>query len=128
MGVGYSNVAIKDNHLYTMGHKGRENYIYCLDAETGHEIWKYTFQSSHDVMSTPIVDGNRIYGLGKNGKIYCLKTKNGKLLWEKDLWQDFNAQVPSYGWATSPIVAPSVWSSRHCARASILVMRQVKEG
>ena len=102
--TGYSNVAIKDNRLYTMGHRGRKNFIYCLNADTGHEIWKYTFQSSYEAMSTPIVDGNRVYGLGTNGKLMCLQTKNGKLLWEKNLSQDFNAQMSSFGWATSPIV------------------------
>ena len=102
--TGYSNVAIKGSRLYTMGHRGRKNFIYCLNTDTGNEIWRYTFQSSHDAMSTPIVDGNRVYGLGTNGKIFCLQTKNGKLLWEKDLSQDFNAQMSSFGWATSPVV------------------------
>jgi len=102
--IGYSNVAIKDSRLYTMGHKGRENYIYCLDAETGNEIWRYTFQSSYDPMSTPLVDGNCVYGLGANGELLCLKTKNGKLLWEKDLNLDFKAWNTTNGWATSPAV------------------------
>ena len=37
VGFGHSNVAIKDNRLYTMG----GNEVFCLNAETCEEIWQY---------------------------------------------------------------------------------------
>jgi len=105
IGSGYSNVAIEDNRLYTMGRKEGKNQVLCLNAKTGRKIWRYSFESRfQDPKSTPIVDGNRVYGLSSEGTLLCLKTKNGKLLWEKDIENDFNALKSSTGWATSPVV------------------------
>jgi outer membrane protein assembly factor BamB len=106
VGVGYSNVAIEDNRLYTMGMKEGENHVFCLNAGTGKEIWRYSFESRIRIepRSTPTVDGNRVYVLGTGGTLLCLKTKNGKVLWEKHLRHDFNASKSNGGWATSPVV------------------------
>jgi len=105
VGAGYSNVAIEDNRLYIMGMKEGENHVFCLNAETGKEIWRYSFETKFiEPKSTPVVDGNRVYGLSAEGTLLCLKTKNGKLLWEKDLRHDFNVWNTNLGWATSPIV------------------------
>jgi outer membrane protein assembly factor BamB len=105
VGVGYSNVAIKDNRLYTMGRKEGDNHVFCLNAETGEVIWRYSFESRFiDLMSTPIVDDNRVYILSGGSVLLCLKTKNGKALWERDLEDDFDARKTTIGWATSPVV------------------------
>jgi outer membrane protein assembly factor BamB len=55
-------------------------------------------------MSTPCVDGDRVYGLGKDGTVVCLRTSNGKLIWKKSLLKDFDLAPPGYGWASSPVV------------------------
>jgi outer membrane protein assembly factor BamB len=105
VGRGYSNVAIADNRLYTLGLIEGKNQVFCLNAETGREIWRYSFKSRlMEPMSTPIVDGNRVYVLGAEGMLLCLKTKNGKVLWKKELKLDFDAKKTTTGWATSPVV------------------------
>jgi outer membrane protein assembly factor BamB len=105
VGVGYSNVAIEDNRLYAIGLKKAKDHILCLNAENGREIWRYSFESRFlEPQSTPIVDGNRVYGLGAEGTLVCLKTKNGKVQWEKDLGHEFDARSTTMGWATSPVV------------------------
>ena len=43
IGSGYSNVAIEDNRLYTMGRKEGKNQVLCLNAKTGRKIWRYSF-------------------------------------------------------------------------------------
>ena len=85
IGMGHSNVAIKDNRLYTMGLGG----VYCFDADTGEEIWLYSLDSAADTLATPTTDGKFVYALDKDGILMCLKTKNGKLRWEKDLVSEF---------------------------------------
>ena len=105
VGWGYSNVAIKDNRLYTMGLKDYENHVFCLNAETGKEIWRYSFETKFiEPKSTPIVDDNHVYSLSAEGTLLCLKTKNGKVVWEKYIRDAFNVWKTMHGWATSPIV------------------------
>ena len=37
-GMSFSNVAIKDNRLYTIGKNYGDNIVYCLNAEIGEEM------------------------------------------------------------------------------------------
>ena len=50
--VGHSNVAIKDNRLYTVGTNG----IFCFDAKSGDELWKYEITTTGPA-ATPAIDG-----------------------------------------------------------------------
>ena len=56
VGLGYSNVVIRDNRLYTTGLPGEGNIIYCLNAKTGEKIWRYVSKSTRDPKSTPCID------------------------------------------------------------------------
>jgi outer membrane protein assembly factor BamB len=46
IGIGRSNVVIKDNRLYTMGVTGDGNTVVRLNADTGQEIWRFSFKGS----------------------------------------------------------------------------------
>jgi outer membrane protein assembly factor BamB len=100
VGTGYSNVAIKDNRLYTMG--GRT--VFCFNSKTGKEIWQYSFEISSGAQSTPTIDDKYIYALNTNGVIVCLKGKNGKRVWRKELINDFNSPPSKYGFSSSPVI------------------------
>lgn len=108
VGIGYSNVAIKDNRLYTMGLLEDNNVVFCLNAETGKTIWKYSFESMDDSQSTPTVDGGSVYTLSKEGILLCLNAQNGKLRWKKDIVSDCGAVEPFYGFAGSLVIEENV--------------------
>ena len=67
IGGGYSSVAIADGLLYTMAGKGPDEFILCLDAATGEEMWRYRSDSNfiqhhgNGPRSTPIIEGDRLY-------------------------------------------------------------------
>jgi len=100
VGFGYSNVAIKDNRLYTMGLGG----VYCFDADTGTEIWQHSLESTDDTLATPTTDGKYVCILEKEGFLSCLKAKNGTLLWEKYLVSEYDVVTPFYYFAASPVI------------------------
>jgi outer membrane protein assembly factor BamB len=105
LGTGHSNVAIKDNRLYTMGIQSRKTVILCLNAETGEEVWRHFLEERYqDSLSTPTIDGKYVYILSKNGIVLCLKAKNGKLRWKKDLVNDLGSAQAGHGYASSPVV------------------------
>jgi outer membrane protein assembly factor BamB len=106
VGVGYSNVAIEDNRLYTigMGQNRKENVVSCLNTDNGEVIWQYSFESFYIPQSTPTIDGKYVYALSYGGLLLCLNAKNGKLQWEKDLVNDFESPLPRYGFAPSPVI------------------------
>ncbi|HUR46595.1 MAG TPA: PQQ-binding-like beta-propeller repeat protein [Candidatus Saccharimonadales bacterium] len=111
VGVGYSSEAIVNGRLYTMGNLDETDFVYCLDANTGKEIWKHDYAcSSKDpngypgTRCTPTVDGDRVFTVSREGHLFCLSATDGKVLWTKEYKKDFGAKVPTWGFAGSPLV------------------------
>jgi outer membrane protein assembly factor BamB len=101
IGSGYSNVALDSDRLYAMGGA----YLYCLNAQTGEEIWNYQFDKASPPQTTPTFDRGYVYGLSDRGVVVCLKAKTGKLQWKKDLREEYSVYGSQYGYAGSPVVA-----------------------
>ena len=104
LGGGYTTAAVRGDRLYTMGRKSVTNIVYCLDALTGKEIWRYSFESNTDPCSTPTIDGEYVYALNTDGILLCLRIKNGKLKWRKDLVNDLKTEKIPFGFSGSPII------------------------
>lgn len=104
VGLGYSNVAIRDNRLYAMGLVGDSNVVSCLNAETGKKVWQFAFESLEETQSTPTVEEDSVYALNKDGLLFCLDARNGKLRWKVDVVAEHRALKPYYGFAGSPVV------------------------
>jgi outer membrane protein assembly factor BamB len=105
IGPGHSNVAIQDSFLFTMGTSGRNNALYCLNAETGEEIWRHIDEESfRDAQSTPAIDGKHVYSLSGDGIALCLRAKNGKVRWSRNIVEDFGVIRPFYEFAGSPVI------------------------
>jgi outer membrane protein assembly factor BamB len=100
VGIGHSNVALEDNRLYTFG----KRTVFCFNAETGKEIWQYSFERFCMAYPTPTIDDKYIYVLNTEGTLVCLKAKNGKLRWKRDLVEEYTTEKIPYGYAGSPII------------------------
>ncbi|MBN1669884.1 MAG: PQQ-binding-like beta-propeller repeat protein [Kiritimatiellae bacterium] len=106
LGEGYSAVAVSEGRLYTMGYDaaaGRD-VVWCLDAETGAELWRYTYTCGlvdyNGPRATPTVDGNEVYTFSHEGHLHCLNKVSGALLWSTLV----NFGRPFWGMASSPLV------------------------
>jgi outer membrane protein assembly factor BamB len=111
VGIGYSSFSVANGRLYTMGNTEETDSIYCLDAATGRELWRHSYPcSSKDPngypgpRSTPTVDGERVYAVSRNGHFFCLEAATGKVVWSKEFPKDYQAKVPTWGFAGSPLV------------------------
>jgi outer membrane protein assembly factor BamB len=110
IGTGYSSPVISGGRLYAMGSPDLSHLLVsCLVPETGKVIWQRSLElgaGSEDPMSTPAVDGDRIYGMAKNGTLFCLSTADGSLVWQTrfGLKGDVKTRVLSSGMGTSPVV------------------------
>ena len=110
MGTGYSSVAVSNGRVYTMGNRDKTDAIYCLNADTGAEIWKHSYPCVADgaghpgPASTPTIDGKFVYTLSREGHLFCLDASSGKPIWSKHIVNDFGAKFPEWGYATSPLI------------------------
>jgi len=110
IGAGYSNIAVAGGRVYAAGSGDATHLAFsCLDAASGKTIWKQNVMlgvGSQDPMSTPAVDGDRVYGLAQNGAVFCLQAADGSLVWKKVVGPGSSDDVRTfslgYGCAASP--------------------------
>jgi len=85
-----SSPAYDSGRIYFVSDNG---YQYCLDAETGDELWKtyigsdtlFLTHGRYRKTSSPTVVNNRLYVGSTDFKLYCLNAATGSVLWAKDL-------------------------------------------
>ncbi len=117
VGRGYSNVAIAQGKLFTLGLTPKDadkkdsfqETVSCLDAITGKVQWQYSYTDTWTkqfpgTRSTPTVDVNYVYVFGQNGELLCLDKQNGTVVWQKLMIKDLGAQNVTYGYAASPLI------------------------
>lgn len=118
IGSGYSSVAVVKGKIYTLGDinaaptkgkKGgeRETVLFCFEEKTGKQLWATSIGKggSDGPRCTPVVDGDRVYGLSRYGILACLGAEKGDILWQKDFKKDFGGRMMS-GWdySESPLI------------------------
>jgi outer membrane protein assembly factor BamB len=111
IGTGFSSITINNNRLFTMGHVEGDEVVYCLSANTGESIWSYSYpcelvDNLHDggPGSTPTIDGEFIYTLGREGQLFCLRAENGEVAWKKELQDDLSVSMPEWGFTSSAYI------------------------
>jgi outer membrane protein assembly factor BamB len=111
IGEGYAAVAVVRGRVYTMGEDKRSSYVHALDAKDGKKIWSAKVGNVGGGAGypgprvTPTVDGDRVYAIGQFGDLVCLSTRDGKLVWRKNLERDFRGVMMSgWGYSESPLV------------------------
>ena len=107
LGMGYSSVTIVDGKLFTMGDRGKSQFVIAYDAATREELWSTRIGGPHKDGSrcTPTIDGERLYAIGTDGILICCNVADGKKLWSKDLSKDFGGKMMSgWRWSESPLV------------------------
>lgn len=95
-----------------MGNREGQEYVVALDcAAEGRQTWatplgpvRHSGAGYPGPRSTPTYDGGRIYTLGLNGDLAALDAKTGRLIWKRDLVNDFGGEIPSWGYSESVLI------------------------
>ncbi|MFN8007318.1 MAG: PQQ-binding-like beta-propeller repeat protein [Terriglobia bacterium] len=113
LGDGYSGIAVSSGRLYTMLHRGNQEVVVSLDASNGKTIWEYPYDVTYlDEMnmdtgpgphSTPLLVGSYVFTTGTTGRVHCVDSKSGKMVWSRDLFKEFGGTILARGYSSSPI-------------------------
>jgi len=112
-GSGYSTPAVVGERLYLVSNEGDDKeFVLCLALQDGQRVWSTTIgkvgpnrgPQYPGARSTPTVDGTRLYVLGSNGDLACLKTENGEAVWSKNVRQEFGGSPGRWAYAESPLI------------------------
>jgi outer membrane protein assembly factor BamB len=91
---------------------GDKARLYCLNAETGEQIWQFESPTDYQDMygynngprCSPVIDDDRVYALGVDGRLFCCRAIDGKLLWEVDTNKEFGVVQNFFGVGSTPVV------------------------
>lgn len=120
---GYSGPAVADGRLFVMdriedrdaptklrGAIGGIERCLCFHTITGELLWKHEHPCEYRISypegprTTPSVSGDHVYFLGAMGWLACHEVATGKVVWEKELTQDYQTEPPVWGFAVHPHV------------------------
>jgi outer membrane protein assembly factor BamB len=111
IGAGFATMSISKGRVYATGNIDDQDILYCLDAETGKEIWKTSYpcpllNKNHEggPCATPTVEGDAVYTLSKNGDAIRFKVSTGDIVWHKRLNKDLGFKHPTWHFSSSPLL------------------------
>ena len=111
LGEGFSGISVSQGRVYTMFSKGNDEFVVCLNATDGQEIWRFRSddnyhegQGGNGPRATPTIDGDLLFTISAHGKLYALNAENGEKVWSHDLQRKFGSKMPRWGFSTSPLV------------------------
>jgi outer membrane protein assembly factor BamB len=113
LGGGDAGPAIAAGRIFIMSNRGDEEVVLALSEKDGSEIWvtplgpafaQRASQGREGPGCTPTVDGERLYVEGLAGNVACLQMADGKILWRRNLTEDFGGRVPMWSYRESPLV------------------------
>jgi outer membrane protein assembly factor BamB len=113
IGSGYCGPTVADGRVYVMDRVDMPKQIeriHAFDARTGTPLWTYQYDCDYTVQyvagprASVTIDEGRAYALGTMGHLHCCDAADGKIIWSKDLNNEYDIQMPIWGIAASPLV------------------------
>jgi outer membrane protein assembly factor BamB len=111
-GTGYSSPAVSGDHLVYFHREGNQEKVECLHPENGAKYWDFSYPTqfqdrygyNNGPRASPVIDGDRAYTYGAEGKLHCLNLHTGQVYWKRDLSKEFKVPQDFFGTATTPLV------------------------
>lgn len=115
VGGGYSGPTVVGNRVYVMDRQSESDEdsrerVLCFDAVTGEDIWKYEYDAPYTIQYTAgpraavTIHEGRAIAVGAMGHLNCFDAATGELVWKHNLETEYQAKLPIWGIAASPLV------------------------
>jgi len=108
---GYAGAAIKDGQVYLNDYDtGRkEHVVRAISLADGKDLWRWSYpveiRPSHGITRTvPAVGRTLVFSLDPKCRFHALDAKTGKLVWQKNLVQEYKATIPGWYAGQNPIL------------------------
>ncbi len=131
IGEGFSTVSIGGGLLYTSGTIAGQAFVFCYTPD-GKLLWKkpngnawsteLSYASSYTgARSTPTYDNGIVYQLGEMGRLAAFDAYSGTEIWHRNLREDFDAEMPEYGYSESVLIDGRYLYTHPSGRGGFLV-------
>jgi len=108
IGEGLASPAVTDKYVYINGMIDETGYLHAFDLQ-GNLLWKSNYgaewsESYPGARSTPTVVDGKIYFSNAHTQVFCINAGDGKLVWSRNLINDFAAQNLRWGITESLLI------------------------
>jgi outer membrane protein assembly factor BamB len=111
-GIGYSMPAISRGRLFLFDRIRNRARLRAWKAETGESLWSFEYPTDYrdkynyngGPRCSPVADGDRVYALGPEGMLHCVRARDGKLVWKVDTQAEFEVVQNFFGVGSTPVV------------------------
>lgn len=112
VGTGWASPVVADGKVLLFHRVQDDEVLVALDPATGKEVWtaKYATKYRDDFgfdngpRATPCVHDGKVFTLGANGNLHAFDLATGKVLWARDVRDEYKAAKGFFGVACSPLV------------------------
>lgn len=116
LGPSYSGPVISDGILVTTETIDAKNErVTAIKANSGEVLWTAEWEGAISVpffaksngdwiRATPAISNGKVYVAGIRDVLVCLDLETGKQIWKCDFVERFKTAVPSFGFASSPLI------------------------
>ena len=109
--TGFSSISTSKGKVYTMGHSGGKDYVFCINDSTGRVVWKKSYRAELQPNmyeggpnATPTVHDGLVYTFGKHGQFHCWDANRGTEKWSVNVSEKYGYRAPSWGFTSSPYI------------------------
>lgn len=108
LGQGHSSAIVANGALYTSGMIDGTGFLFKFDLN-GQLIYKKSYgpeftESWYGTRGTPVIVGEKIYLESGHGKLVCFSSTDGRILWSKELFREFDGRNIQWGVNETPVV------------------------
>lgn len=110
IGRGYGSVAVQGDRVFVQGTNVGGSAVFSLNRADGKTIWTRPLGRSLDQdkgggpRGTPTADGEFVYALSEDGDLASLRSKDGSVVWSRNILKDFRGTNPNWLLSESPLV------------------------
>lgn len=113
VGDGYGPPVVARKRLVVFHRIENEEILECVDAEKGEIVhWRFAYPTAYvdsygyngGPRSSPVIDGDRVFGFGAEGVLSCVDFNTGAQLWQRPVNKEFNVPTGFFGAGTAPLV------------------------
>ncbi|MBM3845695.1 MAG: hypothetical protein FJ405_05335, partial [Verrucomicrobia bacterium] len=112
VGTGYSAPSVLGSRLVLHHRIGKEEIVQTFDVTTAKEGWRHAYPTAYEdpygynngPRCTPLLNGDRCYTFGAEGRLLCLDLATGRKLWERETAKDFTIPSAFFGVGSTPIL------------------------
>ena len=111
-GTGWACPAISGDRLVLFHRRDGREVVDCLHRETGKPFWNFSYDApyrdrygaSDGPRTSPVISGKLVFVVGVTAQLHCLDLETGKVIWQRDLQNDFALLPNFFGRGSTPLI------------------------